>query len=144
MKPELKKMWQKSYDLGVKYAERFETEREALNAMPFSDLAYITHDSDGCSEFFHAGFVGREPEWVEAYRFGEIPSGCYSVNYIEHKYEPGISCVNIIRDEEAAKKDAMSTLYAMLGRDLIRVGGWWLGLNGSDGEPTLLGCVKIG
>lgn len=143
MKPEMKKCWKKSYEMGRRYAEMYEYETEALDAMPFEDLRYISADLDGCGEFFHAGFVGREPEWVEAYRFGELPEGCYSINYVEHKHEPGISCVCIIRDEETARKDAENTLYAMMGRDLIRVGGWWLGLSGSDGEPTLLGCTVI-
>jgi len=143
MKPEMKKCWKKSYEMGVECAKRFDYENEAFRAMSPADLAYVFGDMDGCAQFFHAGFEGREPEWVEAYRFGELPTGCYSINWVEHKWEPGISCVCIIRDEETAKKDAENTLYAMLGRDLIRVGGWWLGLSGSDGEPTLLGCVKI-
>lgn len=142
MKPEMKKCWKKAYEMGIEYAKRFDYPREAYSEMSMDELSWLCNN-DGCGEFFEAGFNSREPEWVEAYRFGELPTTYRSINWVEHKWEPGISCVCIIRDEETAKKDAENTLYAMLGRDLIRVGGWWLGLSGSDGEPTLLGCVKI-
>lgn len=139
---QLKKCWKRSWELGVEYAKKYNSEREAYEAMPADVLAYIVADRDGCSQFFHAGFVGREPEWVEAYRYGEIPECGFSVNWAENKWEPGVSVVKIIRSE-ADETYADDTLYSMMGRKKIRVAGWWLGLTGSDGEATLLGCERV-
>lgn len=138
----MKKCWQRSWEMGAEYATKFATEREAFDAMTMDELDYIAADHDGCEQFFHAGFIGREPEWVEAYRFGEIPESGFSVNWAENKWEPGVSVVKIIRTE-ADESYADDTLYNMLGREKIRVAGWWLGLSGSDGEPTLLGCERV-
>ena len=138
---ELKKCWKKSWELGAKYAAMYDSEREAVEAMPFSETEYIFADRDGCAQFFHAGFVGREPEWVEAERFGDIPECGFSINWAENQWEPGVSVVKIIRTEDDAHY-AGDTLYNMMGREKIRVAGWWLGLCGSDGEPTLLGCER--
>ena len=139
---QLKKCWRKSWELGREYAAKYASEREAVWAMPLSVSEYLFAERDGCAEFFHAGFVDREPEWVEAWRYGELPEGCYSVNWAENKYEPGVSVVKIIRNAEDETYPERTT-YALLGRDKIRVAGWWLGLTGSDGEPTLLGCEVI-
>lgn len=137
---ELKKIWKKAWDMGKKAAAEYETEKEAAQDMDMEQLenfAYV----HGFSEFFHAGFIGREPEWVEAIRMGEIPENDYSINWADGTAEPGVSCVKIIRCAEDA--DA-KTLYniTLADREPIRVAGWWLGLTGSDGEPTLLGVVK--
>lgn len=132
------------YRLGINAAERFDSEREALEAMIGSgEIDYFAVSAVGFDQFFHAGFVGREPEWVEAYRYGELPDAGRSINYAEDKWEPGVSVVKIIRGE-TDEEYADGTLYNMLGREKIRVAGWYLGNVGSDGEPTLLGCVKIG
>lgn len=138
---QMKKCWKRSWELGAEYAAKYSTEREAVEAMPANTAAYIFADRDGCAQFFHAGFVGREPEWVEAWRYGEIPECGFSINYAENKWEPGVSVVKIIR-AEADEHYSEGTVYAMLGREKIRVAGWWLGLTGSDGEATLLGCEK--
>jgi len=139
----MKKIWQKAWNMGAKLAEEYDYEREAMNSMSLADTEMFL--TVGCSEFFHAGFIGREPEWVEAIRFGEIPAEGRSINWAEHKYEPGVSCVKIIRT--AGDEDAKSIYDVTLGefgdREKIRVAGWWLGLCGSDGEPTLLGCVRV-
>lgn len=139
---QLKKCWKRSWELGAEYAVKCESEEEAIWRMPADVEAYIFADHDGCYQFFHAGFVGREPEWVEADRFGDIPESGFSFNWAENKWEPGVSVVTIIRNtRDEAYAD--NTLYSMLGREKIRVAGWWLGLTGSDGEPTLLGCERV-
>ena len=138
---ELKKSWKRAWMMGQEAAKRFSTEEEANQEMDIDtleDFVYI----DGFSAFFHAGFIGREPEWVEAIRFGEIPECGYSMNWAEGKAEPGVSCVKIIRSEEDEKEISLYDLMLM-DREKIRIAGWWLGLSGSDGEPTLLGAVKI-
>ena len=139
----LKKSWERAWNLGAEMAKDYEYENEALNSLSLDqleDFSYIV----GYSQFFHAGFEGREPEWVEAIRYGEIPEEGRSINWAENKWEPGVSCVKIIRTEDDG--DA-SSLYDITlgwqGREKIRVAGWWLGLSGSDGEPTLLGCVRV-
>lgn len=138
---ELKKSWKRAWELGRKLANEYSSEEAAMYAMDMDtleDFATIR----GFEEFFHAGFVGREPEWVEAIRYGEIPEDGYSINWADHTAEPGVSCVKILRS--AADKDYKSIYtYTCADRDLIKVAGWWLGLSGSDGEPTLLGAVKV-
>ena len=138
---ELKKSWKRAWDMGRKAAEEYDSEESALYAMDLDtleDFDYI----HGFSEFFHAGFIGREPEWVEAIRYGEIPENDFSTNWADGSAEPGVSCVKIIR---CASDENVDSLYdvTLADRDLIKVAGWWLGLSGSDGEPTLLGVVKV-
>lgn len=138
---ELRKSWRRAWETGRKAAQEFDSEMDALNAMDMDtleDFEYI----HGFGAFFHAGFVGRDPEWVEAIRFGEIPECGYSMNWAEGKAEPGVSCVKIIRDESDANDLSLYDV-TLMDREKIRVAGWWLGLSGSDGEPTLLGAVKI-
>ena len=138
---ELKKSWKRAWDLGHEMAKRFEDEDSSINAMPIDaleDFAEIT----GYDAFFHAGFIGREPELVEAIRYGEIPAAGRSINWAENTWEPGVSCVKIIRTAEDAN---YQSIYAMTlqDRELIRVRGWYIGGSGSDGEPTIWGCEKI-
>lgn len=138
---ELKRIWQTAWDMGARAAQEYESEKDAINAMDMDTLENFAY-CDGFSAFFHAGFTGREPEWVEAIRFGEIPERGYSVNWADGTAEPGVSCVKIIRNEEDEKELSLYDV-TLMDRDRIRVAGWWLGLSGSDGEPTLLGAVKI-
>lgn len=138
---ELKKCWKRAWTMGQEAAKNYSTEEEALQAMELDELedfAYIR----GFSEFFHAGFIGRIPEWVEAIRYGGIPEEGFSTNWATGAAEPGVSCVKIIRSEE--DENAVSIYdVTLMGREKIRIAGWWLGQSGSDGEPTLLGAVKI-
>lgn len=138
---ELRKSWKRALEMGREAAKNFADEREALEKMDMEMLEDFTF-IDGFGEFFHAGFVGREPEWVEAIRFGEIPESGYSINWAENKKEPGVSCVKIIRTAEDEKEISIYDA-TLMDREKIRIAGWWLGLSGSDGEPTLLGAVKI-
>ena len=138
----LKKSWQRAYDLGAEMANRYDYEREAIESMTLeqSEDFYIV----GFSAFFHAGFVGREPEWVMAFRYGDIPEEGRSINWAENKYEPGVSVVDIIDSIEDADRLTMKqSIYTMLGRERVIVQGWYLGNYGSDGEPTLWGCVRV-
>ena len=68
---QLKKCWKRSWELGAEYAAKYDSEEEAIWRMPADVEAYIFADRDGCYQFFHAGFVGREPEWVECLGLGE-------------------------------------------------------------------------
>lgn len=136
--PVLKKSWQRAWNLGKEYAKRFDDETSALNAMPMDELEDFAC-IDGFSEFFRAGFTGREPEWVEAIRYGDIPKCGYSINYADNKREPGVSCIRIIRKQ--GDEDYNSVYDVTLGigddRDKIRIHGWYLGGVGSDGEPCI-------
>ena len=138
---ELKKSWQRAWDMGRAAASEYDTEFEALNAMDLDTLEDFDA-IDGFPAFFHAGFIGREPEWVEAIRFGEIPERGYSINWADGTAEPGVSCVKIIRSAEDADYASLYNV-TLADREMIRVAGWWLGLSGSDGEPTLLGAEKV-
>lgn len=139
---ELKKSWAQAWDLGNKAAAEYESEDAALWTMDMDTLEKF--DSiQGFGAFFHAGFIGRKPEWVEAIRYGEIPAAGYSTNWADGSAEPGVSCVKIIRDEDDLNSSIYDVTLGWQGRKKIRVAGWWLGLSGSDGEPCLLGAVKV-
>ncbi len=58
--PELKKAWRRAWNLGRQYAEQFGDEDSAFNAMPLEELESFV-STVGFSEFFHAGFIRREP-----------------------------------------------------------------------------------
>lgn len=137
---ELKKSWKAAWEKGAEMAKAYDSEDAACWAMSMDELEAVS--GRFTSKFFHAGFVGREPEWVEAIRFGEIPECGYSRNWADGSVEPGVSCVKILR--EAGDED-IEGIYAVTcgDREKIRVAGWWLGLSGSDGEPCLLGAVKL-
>lgn len=138
---ELKKSWKRAWELGKKSAENFSSENEALYSMGMDTLADFNF-IHGFSSFFHAGFIGRKPEWVEAIRYGKIPENDYSINWADGTAEPGVSCVKIIRSESDADYNSLYDI-TLADREMIRVAGWWLGLSGSDGEPTLLGVVEM-
>ena len=136
--PELKKAWRRAWNLGRQYAEQFGDEDSAFNAMPLDELESFV-STVGFSEFFHAGFIGREPEWVEAIRYGDIPECGYSINHAESKREPGVSCVKIIRQPSDTNYDSIYDVTLGIGddREQYRVHGWYLGGYGSDGEPCI-------
>ena len=140
---ELKKSWARAWKMGREAAKEYSSEETALQAMDIDtleDFEYI----HGFGAFFHAGFIDRKPEWVEAIRYGEIPASGYSINWADGSAEPGVSCVKIIRNEEDENIDSVyDVTLGWQGREKIRVAGWWLGLSGSDGEPCLLGAVKV-
>lgn len=137
----LKKSWERAWNLGAEMAKTYDTEDAAVNALSMDDLEDMAMRV-GFEQFFHAGFVGREPEWVEAIRYGDIPEDGYSINWADGSKEPGVSVVKIIRTAEDAD---YASIYAVTcqDRELVKVAGWWLGLTGSDGEATLLGCVRV-
>ena len=139
----LKKSWERAWNLGAEMAKTYDTEEDAMYALPMDALENM-ETVNGYEQFFHAGFVGRKPEWVEAIRYGEIPEAGYSINWADGTKEPGVSVIKIIRSEDDANYSSIYdvTLGAQ-GRELVKVAGWWLGLTGSDGEATLLGCVRI-
>lgn len=138
----LKASWERAWNLGKEMSVQYDTEWAATNALPYSILEDMM-DIVGFEQFFHAGFVGREPEWVEAIRYGEIPAEGRSMNWADHTWEPGVSVVKIIRTPEDENYESIyDVTVGWQGREKIKVAGWWLGLTGSDGEATLLGCVK--
>jgi hypothetical protein len=140
---ELKKSWARAWEMGSKAAKEYDSEDAAIWAMDMDTLENF-ECIHGFGAFFHAGFIGRKPEWVEAIRYGEIPASGYSINWADGSAEPGVSCVKIIRNGDDENCDSIyDVTLGWQGRDKIRVAGWWLGLPGSDGEPCLLGAVKV-
>lgn len=136
-----KKSWQAAWELGRKLSAEYSTEDAAIASLDMDTLEKFEY-VHGFAQFFHAGFVGRKPEWVTAIRYGEIPENDCSTNWADGSAEPGVSCVKIIRNEEDAEYRSLYDI-TLQDREVITVAGWWLGLSGSDGEPTLLGVTKI-
>lgn len=136
---ELNNRQKKWFNLGTEMAKEFDNERCALNAMDENTLEDLALGTWSNEVWFHAGFIGREPEYVQAVRFGSIPEGGRSKNHAEGSFEKGISCVKIIRTD--ADKDVKSIYDVTLGYqgiDKIVISGWYLGGSGSDGEPLLV------
>lgn len=136
---ELNNRQKKWFNLGTEMAKEFDNEICALNAMDENTLEDLALGTWSNEVWFHAGFIGREPEYVQAVRFGSIPAGGRSKNHAEGSFENGISCVKIIRTD--ADKDVKSIYDVTLGYqgiDKIVISGWYLGGSGSDGEPLLV------
>lgn len=129
------------YNKGVEYSKRYDYINQAYWSMDLKELEDVTDSK--WSAFFEAGFYGREPEWVQAIRYGEIPESGYSINWAEGTRESGVSCVKIIRQE--SDRDYKSIYDITLGGqgfEKITVEGWYFGGTGSDGEPLLIGARK--
>jgi hypothetical protein len=136
---ELTNRQRKWYNLGAEMAKEYADERQACYAMDDDILEDLAIGTWSNGAWFHAGFVGIEPEYVEAVRFGAIPEDGRSINHAERKYEDGVSCVKIIRSE--ADRNAKSIYDVTLGYQGIEkniISGWYLGGSGSDGEPLLV------
>jgi hypothetical protein len=130
----------KAYQRGRELSGQYDNESDACNSMSLSELENFLDFE--YSQFFHAGFVGREPEYVTAIRYGKVPENGRSRNYSDGSYENGVSCVKIIRNEsDADYKSIYDVTLGYQGIEKIVVEGWYLGQTGSDGEPLLV-CAK--
>lgn len=141
---ELNNRQRKWYDLGVEMAKEFDSEEAAGYALDSETLEELALGNWSNNVWFHAGFIGREPEYVQAVRFGTVPSSGRSKNHAEGNFEKGVSCIKIIRTE--ADKDTKSIYDVTLGYqgvEKVIIGGWYLGGSGSDGEPLLVDAAKL-
>lgn len=135
----MNKRQQKWYDLGVEYAKECSSEKDAFWMMDNDLLQEMTDSGDYSNGlFFHAGFVGREPEWRIGFRYGEIPEAGRSVNHAENRWESGVSCICLDDDHDSI----YDVTLGYQGIEKIKIEGWYIGGSGSDGEPLLIDCVK--
>lgn len=138
---ELNNRQKKWYNLGVEMAKKFNSEECACREMDGNTLEELALGTWSNEVWFHVGFIGRAPEYVQAVRFGKIPEGGRSRNHAEGKLEMGVSCVKIVRTD--ADRDAKSLYDVTLGYQGVEktvISGWYLGGSGSDGEPLLIDC----
>lgn len=91
-------------------------------------------------QFFEAGFYGFEPQWRQAYRYGEIPVSGYSTNWGTGEAEKGISCICLIDGKHENKETIYDHIY---DTNKIKIEGWYLGDAGSDGEPLLIQAREV-
>lgn len=131
----------KMFERGREFAEMFPGYcfENAAEYLPLEELESICGE-DG--RFFMAGFDGREPEYVSAIRYGEIPQSGRSTNWATGDCEGGVSCLKIIRKD--SDFDLIHPVYELQGTKKIVVEGWYFGDCGSDGEPLLLFVKKKG
>lgn len=140
---ELPKSWRKAWELGREFAGEGYTLKDSYYAMDGDLLEWICSDAE-LDAFYRAGFNGREPELVEAIRYGEVPECGRSINYADNSWEDGVSCVTLIREESDRNyKSLYDVTLGWAGRERITVSGWYLGGSGSDGEPLIWGAKKI-
>lgn len=137
---ELKNWMKQAYNDGIELSKQFDNEQSAINNLPLIDLEkFLSFEYE---QFFHAGFINREPEYVRAIRYGKIPENGQSKNYANNSFENGISCVKIIRNEsDYSIKSIYDVTLGYQEIDKIIIEGWYLGQSGSDGEPLLI-CAK--
>ncbi|MEM3318674.1 MAG: hypothetical protein QXT80_03920, partial [Thermoplasmatales archaeon] len=87
---------------------------------------------------------GFEPQWRQAYRYGEIPESGYSTNWSTGEREKGVSCVCLIGGKNENKNTIYDFIYGEAQRTKkIKIEGWYLGDYGADGEPLLIQARKI-
>lgn len=130
------------YQKGIDASKKYNYINEAFNNMSLDELDDIS--SSKWYAFFEAGFYGREPEWVRALRYGDIPVSGYSTNWADGTRENGVSCVKIIRSDDDVKyKSIYDLTLGGQGIDKIIIEGWYFGDCGSDGEPLLIGAHKV-
>lgn len=94
-------------------------------------------------ESFEAGLRGAEkPYWVNGWRYGDIPSGGYSMNFAEGRPERGISVMGT--DDGRTTGDPGFEMFTR-NREIIYVSGFVNTTStGSDGEPLLMWARKTG
>ena len=143
---ELNQIQKEAYEVGKRLAAEFEgySRQMAQRLAPawFYEATEKLRENN-TFEFYMAGFHGIEPEWVEAYRYGEIPESGLSTNWATGESEHGVSCVAIIGERNENAKTVYDTIYGLQGIQKIKIAGWNLGFTGSDGEPLLSGAVRV-
>ena len=136
--------YQKAYDFGREVAQK---------NIDITELAYGMHGEDmremfdaimmshETSTLFDLGYDGEELQYVTGWRYGDIPVDGRSINFLDQKYEKGVSLMAIDGEEPTAA----ARLYEMFnswGKRKIRVGGWLVG-RGGDGEPLVILAEEI-
>jgi hypothetical protein len=143
---ELKKWMVKAISAGKALADSHPgyCYERALDDLSLDELEPLQEQDFKYDAFFRAGFVGREPEYVEAIRYGDIPDCGRSINHADNCYEDGVSCVKIIRTADDINYQSIyDVTLGYQGFKKTVVAGWYLGGSGSDGEPLLLCAQKI-
>lgn len=104
------------------------------------DILMEVSDDDIKHLFFTSGLMGYYlPQIVVGERYGDIPADGKSWNYRDNEFERGVSMIRTADGDEAVS----TREYIYADRPLIRCKGYKHYLHGSDGEPLLVGAVKI-
>lgn len=107
-------------------------------------VAAMLHDETGVvSAAWHAGYLNAPVlEWVDAWRYGEIPESGSSTNYRDQIREAGVS-VMALGNPEDGDDETDGTFAVWTSRPVVLVSGWLVRhRRGSDGEPLLVGAVR--
>ena len=101
-------------------------------------------DDDVLGLFWRAGWRGEPvPRWVEAERYGGLPSSGRSRNYADSRTEAGVSVARVLDpDADDGYRWAMGS-WGAADRPTVRVAGWLHHRRGSDGEPLLVGAITL-
>ena len=98
-------------------------------------------DNDLYSSSYEAGREGKEmPEFLEGWRYGDIPSEGKSYNYRDQRKEYGTSMMEVNhKGEKKETQDQLGTMFGMRERPKRRLMGWLNTVRkGADEEPLLL------
>lgn len=92
--------------------------------------------------FLEAGIKGKGlPRYVTGWRYGGIPKGDRSINFMDNTYENGVSLMRA--DGIDFKGSTTFELFNSAGARKVKVGGFYAG-RGSDGEPLVVLAKEIG
>ena len=128
---------EKAYKAGKKAAEKYNSFDEAV--MCSNDLDdWFVYPVETIA--LGLGFDGKELEYVNGWRYGDIPESGRSWNHMDDEYENGVSLI-ALDDEE---KEGITSITEMFLKDrpVVRVGGYYSG-RGIDGEPLVIGAEVI-
>lgn len=141
----MQQAWNVGHEIAIKYHCDLDTCNWNLAYCDVPEWMYLADDAHLLNAMICAGVDGREPEYVEAIRYGALPENGYSIDYSDNSAEKGVSCVKIIRKPEDEQYESIYdvTLGSFGGVTKYVVGGWYIGGVGSDGEPLLIECEVL-
>jgi len=127
---------QRAYKAGQAAAQKHETIEDAVYAGSYEP----TMDrAEGIA--WDMGFAGRTLKIVTGWRYGKIPAEGVSKNYLDQRYERGVSLM-AIDGENTITAQAVAEGMAASSRPVVRVKGYFSG-RGACGEPLIIGAEEI-
>jgi len=136
----LTKRQQKWFDAGRAHAEKYSNDIFEIQHCMCSDCETLAlTDNRSSYRWFMAGVANDMPEYIETTRFGAIPEIGVSRNHASGDFEKGVSTLKGVEGRRAVYE----MWYDMNEETEIKIGGWYFGHRGADGEYLLDDCVVV-
>jgi hypothetical protein len=138
--PQLTARQQQAYEIGTRYAGQ--SRWHAWEAVLDGTETAIDPEEPIEVACFEAGVLGHPcPQWVTGWRYGTIPASGHSRNWRDDRWEPGVSIMALDTDTMPQTDGTFALFNA--DRPRVRIGGWLIGLRGSDGERLVVGAQSL-